>query len=311
MTVGSNSRPDKLLLRAHLCAICLSLLVLCVTAHALRKWLWFSNGSLETSDLWVVPAISLFLLLTRKKSIFVVSELRQVFWALPIAMAGVLIAVRSDLSPTSTPAMATLGIVVALFGAFLTSYGPRIFWRARFPLLFTIFAIPIPTTLLKVLVNWLQHGSAAVVQALFWLLRIDFVRSGLRFDFPAFAIEIASECSGIRSSFALVVLTVLIAEMVLRSNWRRAVLVAAVLPLVIVKNGIRIVTLTVLAMKVNPGFLSGQLHHRGGFVFFAVALGLEGILCWILARSERGTREESTALGHHATDELVAVPPTE
>ncbi len=40
------------------------------------------------------------------------------------------------------------------------------------------------------------------------------------------------------------------------------------LPLAIVKNGIRIVSLSLLARHVNPSFLTGQLHHEGGFVFF-------------------------------------------
>jgi len=38
------------------------------------------------------------------------------------------------------------------------------------------------------------------------------------------------------------------------------------------KNGIRIVTLTLLAVHVDPSFLTGQLHHDGGVVFFALAL---------------------------------------
>jgi exosortase/archaeosortase family protein len=42
----------------------------------------------------------------------------------------------------------------------------------------------------------------------------------------------------------------------------------------ILKNAIRIVSLTLLSVHVDPGFLTGQLHHEGGIVFFALALAL-------------------------------------
>ena len=42
----------------------------------------------------------------------------------------------------------------------------------------------------------------------------------------------------------------------------------------ILKNAIRIVALTLLSIHVDPGFLTGQLHHEGGIVFFVLALVL-------------------------------------
>jgi exosortase/archaeosortase family protein len=54
----------------------------------------------------------------------------------------------------------------------------------------------------------------------------------------------------------------------------------------IVKNGIRIATLTLLAMYVDPGFLTGRLHHQGGIVFFLVGLLLLAPLLWLLQRGE-------------------------
>jgi exosortase/archaeosortase family protein len=44
--------------------------------------------------------------------------------------------------------------------------------------------------------------------------------------------------------------------------------------LAVLKNAIRIVALTLLSIHVDPGFLTGQLHHEGGFVFFLLALVL-------------------------------------
>ena len=47
---------------------------------------------------------------------------------------------------------------------------------------------------------------------------------------------------------------------------------AAAVPVAVVKNGIRIAVLSLLATYVDPTFLTGQLHHEGGMVFFLIAV---------------------------------------
>jgi exosortase/archaeosortase family protein len=42
--------------------------------------------------------------------------------------------------------------------------------------------------------------------------------------------------------------------------------------MMILKNGIRIATLTLLSIYVDPGFLRGRLHRDGGIVFFLLGL---------------------------------------
>jgi len=115
-------------------------------------------------------------------------------------------------------------------------------------------------------------------------------RSGFTFSLPGFTIEIAEECSGIRSSLALLITSLLAAHLCLRSVWAKTVLILATLPLLIVKNGIRIVTLSLLSMYVDPGFLTGRLHHQGGVVFFLLALVLLASLLWLLQKPEGHTR---------------------
>jgi exosortase/archaeosortase family protein len=56
--------------------------------------------------------------------------------------------------------------------------------------------------------------------------------------------------------------------------------------MMIVKNGVRIATLTILANNVNPDFLYGRLHREGGVVFFLLGLGLLLPVYWFLRRGE-------------------------
>jgi exosortase/archaeosortase family protein len=56
--------------------------------------------------------------------------------------------------------------------------------------------------------------------------------------------------------------------------------------MMILKNGIRIVSLTLLGMYVDPGFLYGKLHHQGGIIFFFISLLFLAPLLWLLQRGE-------------------------
>ena len=56
--------------------------------------------------------------------------------------------------------------------------------------------------------------------------------------------------------------------------------------MMIIKNGIRIATLTLLGNYVDPDFLYGKLHRRGGIVFFLIGLGLLIPVYQLLRRGE-------------------------
>jgi exosortase/archaeosortase family protein len=80
--------------------------------------------------------------------------------------------------------------------------------------------------------------------------------------------------------------SLLAGHMFLSTPWKKALLVIVILPLTVLKNGIRIVTLCLLAMRVDPSFLTGQLHHEGGIVFFMVTLLIVFPLFAWLCRNE-------------------------
>jgi exosortase/archaeosortase family protein len=63
----------------------------------------------------------------------------------------------------------------------------------------------------------------------------------------------------------------------------------------ILKNGLRIASLSTLAVYVNPAFLTGPIHHKGGGLFFLFALIPMALLLWFLQKSEN--RGRITQLG--------------
>jgi len=132
--------------------------------------------------------------------------------------------------------------------------------------------VPPPDLLLSRVNYLLQTGSADVTGALFDLLRVPALRQGFVFHLPHFSIAVEKECSGIRSSMALLILALPVVHFGFKRLWKKVAFLVCAMLVMIVKNGIRIVTLTLLAMYVDPSFLFGKLHRQGGIVFFLLGL---------------------------------------
>jgi exosortase len=139
-------------------------------------------------------------------------------------------------------------------------------------------------------IAWMEHivsalvaGSTGVTHLLFKALGVPFVQEGSIFYLPAFGIEVAEECSGIRSSLALVITSALAAQIFLTRPWKKIVLVLAVFPATIFKNGVRIITLYLLSYFVDMRIIEGGfLHKSGGFIFFGLGLVVLGYILWLL-----------------------------
>jgi exosortase len=183
--------------------------------------------------------------------------------------------------------LAMLGLVTLWVGSFVLCYGPRAFRAAAFPFLMLLFMIPLPPAALNAIVVFLQKGSAEASGLLFALIGMPTFRDGFVFALPGITIRVAEECSGIRSSLALLISGLGMAYLLLRSTWTRAVFVLVIIPLAIAKNAVRIVALSWLAIHVDPSFITGSAVHRnGGIPIFLASLMVLGGLAWLLRRGE-------------------------
>lgn len=239
----------------------------------------------------LIPMASLYFAYLEKKSIF--SSIRR-GWGTGCALfipavIGLLLARTNPwhLSSHNQSSLLMLAFVLLWSGAFALFFGNQSVRKASFPLLFLIFMIPIPEPLLSQTVSLLQQGSAKSAQWIFDLFGVPYLRQGLEFNLPGVSIFVAEECSGIRSSLALLITTVLACHLFLRKAWNKLLLCIVVVPMAILKNGLRIATLSTLAVYVNPGFLTGRLHHQGGIVFFVMGLLPIGLLLVILQKTEK------------------------
>jgi len=182
--------------------------------------------------------------------------------------------------------LSILLLVIFVLAAFFLVYGHSAFTRMRFPFFLLFLAVPLPRGAVSWLVVVLQHGSAYAANILFQIFRVPVVRNGLVFSLSNLDVEVAEECSGIRSSTVLFVTTLVLAQVFLKSRRDRIIAVICSLPIAIAKNGIRIFTLSVLGEYVSTDWLEGSLHRKGGFVFFTIGMAMVLGVIWYLRRRE-------------------------
>lgn len=266
--------------------------------QVMRALVDFSASDSSASHLILIPFASVVLVWLRRHEIF--SSVRFAWRAGfgVIAAATVLAVALREASAAGHQNLLGLQVAAVLLqwvGGFLLVFGWNALASARFALAFLAFTIPIPAVLIDGATELLRQGSVRMVAVLFSLSGTPYEHHGFVFDLPELSIEIADACSGIRSSIALVLTTLMAGHLFLGSPWKQVLLVSAALPVAMLKNSLRIVSLSLLAIHVDPGFLAGRLHKEGGVLFFLVSLGL--LLPVLAALRRSGTSGD----GHGST----------
>lgn len=283
--------------RAHAAFAGFAILSATVFWKALYVLIIFSLSHESSSQVVLIPLASIYLLYSERSRIF-----RDTHTSLipggAVVLAGIslylfVVSQFSVQDPERFLPGATLSIVMLWLGGFLLCYGGEAWRRASFSLLFLLLMVPFPPTFLERTIYLLQQGSTEITYLLLRTIGVPVLRQGFVLAVPGVTIEVAKECSGIRSSVALFITCLLASHLFLRTKWKMLVLVLLAFPLAIIKNGIRITTLTLLSIYVNPAFLRGNLHRDGGFVFFTLALLILFPVFLLLEKSDKPQRAAS------------------
>jgi len=197
------------------------------------------------------------------------------------------IALGERLSVNDYLAVMTLAYVSFIAAGGFLFLGSKWMAAAAFPMAFLIFMIPLPDGAVHWLESTLVLASADVSAFLFNASGTPLLRDGLLFALPGIVLEVARECSGIRSTWVLFITSLLAAHLFLNSPWRKFVLVAFVIPLGIARNALRILVIGLLCVRVGPHMIDSVIHRRGGPVFFALSLVPLFLFMWWLWRQEQ------------------------
>jgi exosortase len=286
------AQPSISLARRHALFLLFSAVLLVITSGSILALIAYASDleNKNASQIFLIPFISATLLVYNRKSVFARVHYAVVPGTLTI-LAGIgLLATAGawDLKVEGDRlAVSISAIIVIWLGGYLFFYGPAAFKTALFPLLFLAFSIPIPSFILDPSVEFLRRGSADIAYGLLKLSGTPIFREGFVFALPKMTIEVAPECSGIRSCIGMLILSIIGGYSLLETQWNRIVLVLVAIPIMIFKNAVRIATLTLLAVHVDPRIIESRLHREGGIPFFLVALLLIYPFLVMLMKSER------------------------
>lgn len=182
---------------------------------------------------------------------------------------------------------------ILITGLVLWFLGWRWLIATIFPLTFLVFAWPMPfldNLLAFPLRMIMSHSSVAALN----FLGVNAVQQGTAIISAAapgmgpvgaqrFAVDVADPCSGIRSLFALMMVSALFGYFTQRTLWKQLVLFACSIPLAILGNLFRILLLTFGTMILGPDIAIGPIEHpslyhtiSGFFVFIVALAGMVG-----------------------------------
>src|SRR5437773_938787 len=271
---------------------CIYLVILCAAfALPLREFATYTAHSDVHSYVLLIPFVTAYLIYIRWRQL---SGELTTSWGPAVVLAavgfGALFASQHFASLGRNDHMTLIALSFVCFtitGVFLF-LGAKWARSAMFPLFFLAFMIPLPEIAVDTLEEASKQASAEVASWLFLITGTPFLRSETMFQLPGITITVAKECSGIRSTLVLVITSLLAANMFLRTRWRRALLVGAVIPLGLLRNGLRILVISLLCVHIGPEMINSVIHRRGGPFFFAASLIPLFLLLWWLRRRELG-----------------------
>jgi exosortase C (VPDSG-CTERM-specific) len=277
---------------------CFTIVLLAVFARPLLFLLNYAAGSNLHSYILLIPFVSAYLLYLRRdqlpKNYVVDLPLAIVSLAAGLGVFGITYwldfagRVPAD---NDRLVLLTLSFLCCLAAGGFFFFGRAWMRAAAFPVVYLIFMVPMPDAMAQAIEKASISASAEVANLLFHLSGTPFLRGGNIFQLPNITIEVAQECSGIRSTWVLFMTSILAANLFLKTRWRRFVLVTFVIPLAILRNGFRILVIGLLCVNIGPQMIHSLIHRRGGPVFFVLSLIPLLLVLWWLRKGDVRARQ--------------------
>lgn len=158
---------------------------------------------------------------------------------------------------------------------------PWLFLGFMWPLIFleSYLALPLRIVMSEAGVNALNLIGIPTVKSGTGILSAPDLITGQAVG-ERFSVDVANPCSGIKSLFALMMVSALYGFFTMKLWWKQAILFAFSIPLAVAGNLIRILMLTIGTLMFGAEFAIGDgledpstFHMVAGFFVFAVALG--------------------------------------
>jgi exosortase len=248
---------------------------------------WLNEGN--WSHGWLIPLFSLYFLVTRRERLLQCRPRPSYAGAVVLVLSLTAYFVSAWILRMAYPQ--ALSIVGAIFGVTLLLGGWSVIRVAWFPILFLVFAIPLPqalyvdltmplrefaslaaATIMPVLVPSLYTEAQAVV--------IDYVMPGM----PPGTLNVEEACSGMRLMMAFVALGVAVTYLEERPVWQQIIMVLSCIPIAVFCNTVRVTSTGLLYVHGHHELARGTPHQLLGILMLLIALGLFLLIGYVLNR---------------------------
>lgn len=146
----------------------------------------------------------------------------------------------------------------------------RVMW---FPILFLIFMVPLPASIIDALTLPMKIAVSWMAEHVLYELGYPISRSGVILQIGPYKLLVADACAGLQTLFALEALGLLYLHVIRHESWMRNALMAiAIVPISFASNTTRVMVLSLITYHYGDAAGQGFLHGFAGMVLFVTAL---------------------------------------
>jgi exosortase D (VPLPA-CTERM-specific) len=242
-----------------------------------RRW----TTQEEYSHGFLIPLVTALLLWTGRDTLR--ASIGQPAWTgAVLILVAMIMHVTGALSAIFI--LSQLAFIITLLGIILAVGGFPLLRAAFVPIIFLIFAIPLPYFIDANLSLKLQLISSQLGVFFIRLFQIPVYLDGNVIDLGTYKLQVVDACSGLRYLFPLLSLSFLAAYLFRAPIWQRALVLLSSIPITILMNGFRIGMVGVTVDRWGPRMAEGVLHFFEGWIIFVASAFLLTLEIYLLAR---------------------------
>jgi exosortase D (VPLPA-CTERM-specific) len=235
----------------------------------------------EYSHGFLIPLVAAWLLWMRREAL--IAPVGRPSWGGPLLiLLAMIMHVVGALSAIFI--LSQVAFIVALQGIILAVGGWPLLRTAFFPVIFLIFAVPLPYFIDANLSLQLQLVSSQLGVFFIRLFQIPVYLEGNMIDLGTYKLQVVDACSGLRYLFPLVSLSCLAAYLFKAPICQRALVLLSSIPITIAMNGFRIGIVGVTVDRWGIRMAEGALHFFEGWIIFVASALLLTLEVYLLAR---------------------------
>ncbi|MFK5954679.1 MAG: exosortase [Desulfobacterium sp.] len=241
------------------------------------------NGSEEYSHGFLIVPVSLWVIWMKRH------QLRKIPftpWSGGLAMIIMALVLHVLASYAAILTLGPLAMILLIHGMVLYFFGPVMYRRILFSLLFLFLMVPIPSQIYSAMTIPLQLLVTQISTFIGGVVGIPILRQGNLIHLPEKTLQVVQACSGLRSIMALSALSALFGYLTMDTLVFRTLLFLSSIPIAIVVNIVRVVLMITGFYFFNYDLTTGIIHTVMGLLIFFIALLLLYSLSLLFAMVE-------------------------